>query len=457
MSADAILNQERLWEETLADDPATEAEARHGGTVSTEIDPALMHDIQVIVSRLVAKAKQLIGNFTTNLVEGWMQVRSKYDGGKVINRSQSGSWEHRCYGAGLQHNLGKSWGPPTWEKMTSSPPNPVFIDTAESSAKKVEKTRKRKATETAKESRRKSKYSKNDDSVAAQKAYSRHGNAIQPADITDDVSPEQLEDLKRNFYTTQIAVTKEQIEAIEQETKDQSESETWMKERAKRCTASRVGSILKMRKTTKRSKKVEEIVYSRFRGNRATHYGKSTEDIARHQYVAYQHQNGHAGLQAIRTGLVVSTDNPWLAASPDDKVHDPSASQSLGIAEYKNPYAARDLSLAEACDQVKSFCLERQVTEEKGRETCIYRLKKRHDYFYQVQCQMFCCNLEWCDFVVRTNKELHVERIFRDQDWWNKQLPKLKNFYFNALLPELACPRYNKGGIREPELATDEA
>lgn len=84
-------------------------------------------------------------------------------------------------------------------------------------------------------------------------------------------------------------------------------------------------------------------------------------------------------------------------------------------------------------------------------------LKKRHDYYYQIQCQMFCCDLEWCDFVVRTNKALHVERIFRDQTWWNQQLPKLRNFYFSALLPELAYPRYGKGGIREPGLATDEA
>lgn len=80
-----------------------------------------------------------------------------------------------------------------------------------------------------------------------------------------------------------------------------------------------------------------------------------TQDTARQQYVAYQHQNDHTGLQTTQTGLVVSINNPWLAASPDNKVHDPSASPSLGIAEYKNPYSARDLSLAEACDQIIYF------------------------------------------------------------------------------------------------------
>ncbi len=35
-----------------------------------------------------------------------MHIRMKFDGGKVINRSQSGSWEHRCVGAGLRQNMG---------------------------------------------------------------------------------------------------------------------------------------------------------------------------------------------------------------------------------------------------------------------------------------------------------------------------------------------------------------
>ena len=88
-----MLDQQRMWEDTLADDSATEHQARHGAPVSTEIDTTMMHDIQVLVSRLVMKARQLIKNFTTNLVEGWMQIRSKFVGGKVVNRSQSGSWQ----------------------------------------------------------------------------------------------------------------------------------------------------------------------------------------------------------------------------------------------------------------------------------------------------------------------------------------------------------------------------
>ena len=48
-----------------------------------EIDKKLMHDVQMLVSRLVEKAPQLIDNFTTNLAEAWIHVGSKFDGGKV--------------------------------------------------------------------------------------------------------------------------------------------------------------------------------------------------------------------------------------------------------------------------------------------------------------------------------------------------------------------------------------
>ena len=129
--------QEQLWKETTTDDLSIEREALRGGDVPTDMDPKMHHDLQVILSRLVGKARQLIENETTNIAESWMHIRSKFDRGKVVNRSQSGSWEHRCMGAGLQQNIGKKWGPACWMDMTDSPPNDVFVDAAECSAKKV--------------------------------------------------------------------------------------------------------------------------------------------------------------------------------------------------------------------------------------------------------------------------------------------------------------------------------
>ena len=81
----------------------------------------------------------------------------------------------------------------------------------------------------------------------------------------------------------------------------------------------------KNEENNKRSKKVEEMLYSKFKGNKATRYGTLMESTSRRDYLKYQSQHGHK-LTTVRTGLIISTENPWLAASPDDQVHDEDSS-----------------------------------------------------------------------------------------------------------------------------------
>ena len=64
---------------------------------------------------------------------------------------------------------------------------------------------------------------------------------------------------------------------------------------------------------------------------------------------------------------------------------------------------------------------------------------------------IFCTRVKWCDFVVRTSVDLHVERVPWDPQFRMLVLPKLHNFYFTAILPELVLPRMHTGGIREPK------
>ena len=404
---DVVSTQARLWAETTTDDTTIECEARRGGLTPTKPNPKLFHDIQTALSRLVSKASQLIENVTTNIAESWMHIRSKYDGGKVINRSQSGSWEHRCMGAGLQQNIGKQWGPEMWRQMTTSSPNKVFTDMARHSAKEMESNRKRKAEEEVKAKRRSSKYSSTDDMVAARKAYSRYDGGVLPDEADDDLSHAHLEQMKAGYYETKVVVTPETVNFIERQTLDQADNDLWIIERRKRITSSNLGSISKMRHTTKKSKKVELLLYSNFRGNAATHYGSDKEESTRQQYETYMKQNGHPTFKIEKCGLFVSLENPWLAASPDGLVHDPDTAQPLGLIEIKNPYSVRQLSLEEAI-KTPTFCLEQHKDDNT------YRLKRRHDFYYQVQCQLYCTNREWCDFILRTDMAMHMERIQRD-------------------------------------------
>ena len=234
-------------------------------------------------------------------------------------------------GAGLHQNIGPEWGPQVWEDMTSTSPNEVFSTVAERSATRVEKDRKRKATDKAKESRRRSKYIRIDDTAAARSAYSRHDGGISPEEVHDDIPSDQLQQLQTSYYKTKVAITEEEARDIEKSTRDQADNEQWMIERRKRLTASRVGSIAKMKKTTKKGNKVKHLLYSSFRGNEATRYGIAKEDKTRKDYITYQRRNGHPDLNVDICGLHVSLTDPWLAATPDGTVYDPiDASQVLG-------------------------------------------------------------------------------------------------------------------------------
>ena len=125
-----------------------------------------------------------------------MHIRTKFEGGKVINRSQSGSWEVRCAGAGLHANKGPEWGPRTWKRITGKVANDVFVRTAAEKARQVEKDRKRKATDEAKASRRASKYAKtNDDSLQARSDYTRHDSGPGVPEVDGGVPQPYLQGL----------------------------------------------------------------------------------------------------------------------------------------------------------------------------------------------------------------------------------------------------------------------
>ncbi len=84
----------------------------------------------------------------------------------------------------------------------------------------------------------------------------------------------------------------------------------------KTAEASMVGGIAKM----KGEKKVQALLYSMFKGNQATRYGKSIEAVSIHQYVSH-HQKQDPIFQVDKCGLFISKTNNWLAASPDGIVH----------------------------------------------------------------------------------------------------------------------------------------
>ena len=284
------------------------------------------------------------------------------------------------------------------------------------------------------------------ESSQGRKDYSRHDGGQNAEDVDTDLPPQYLKELMDKFYDTQVKADEQKVEEVQVLTRNQGSDENsahvWLAERRKRITASAVGRIAKRRPKTKVANAVKQHLYTSFRGCAATRWGNLQEPRARSKYIQSILRES-PNLRVHSSGPVVSTKHSWLAASPDGLVNDPREENAEGVVEYKNPYNARDMTISEVAENIKNFCLSQDKSGHLS-------LKKSHDYYYQIQATMFCTSRNWCDFVVNTTKDLYVQRIRFDEQFWNKVMPKLESFYFEAILPELACPRFHHGGIREP-------
>ena len=138
-----------------------------------------------------------------------------------------------------------------------------------------------------------------------------------------------------------------------------------------------------------------------------------------------------------------------MAASPDGLVLDCSdPANPCGLLEIKCPARGEKVSLVDLCTkpELKSSAFFLRYSNGK------FSLKTTHKYYYQVQGQLYITGRPWCDFVVWTPSYISVERIWFDSILWStKMYPRLREFYMNSLLPELASPRHPSGQpIQEP-------
>ena len=209
-----------------------------------------------------------------------------------------------------------------------------------------------------------------DNSLSSRKAYSRydyhstmsvlfmsilhgcrHDGGPDAADIPSDIPVHQLKELMLQFYNTQIVVNEEKSRLIQFNTmhhsQDDNESVSWITERRKRITSSNVKEVYKRRPTTPVAPLVHRFLYSTFRGNVATRWGLDREDSSVPIYLSWLHEDRHSVNATVnnKCGLVISTSYPWLAATPDGWVNDPTATPCQGLVEFKNPYAYRNLTL----------------------------------------------------------------------------------------------------------------
>lgn len=215
-------------------------------------------------------------------------------------------------------------------------------------------------------------------------------------------------------------------EAIAKETLGQQNCRVWYDVRQPRITASQCKRCI-LRPTTSPTKAVEEVLL----------YGANVQTKAMKEGIEWEpriierfmKETGH---QVRKSGFVLSESHPFLGASPD------------GITEEDKLVEVKKVVSKEGEDLAETMC-RLSIYKRDGDGISI---NKNHKYFYQVQQQLFCTNLEACHFIVCNGDEMHTDIIVFDATFWGDILCQLEVFYFQHVFPELVYPRLKYGGLR---------
>lgn len=179
---------------------------------------------------------------------------------------------------------------------------------------------------------------------------------------------------------------------MEKDTRGQFRSNKWFSFRAGRCTASNAKAICRTSLTQPSISLVRKVCYpldQRFHSD-ATDWGLNNEEVARNCYIAAI-AHYHEDFTCSKSGLQISLEHPFLAATPDGLVKCSCCGE--GVVEIKCPYNQRDQTIDQMVSR-SDVCLEK--TNEGT------RLKRESTYFFQVQMQMLVCKCKFCDFVLWT-------------------------------------------------------
>ena len=177
--------------------------------------------------------------------------------------------------------------------------------------------------------------------------------------------------------------------------------------------------------------------------SKQTDWGQKYEKVAREQYLKSQRPRHANILEVTDGGIVINPKWPFIGASPGGIIDCYCCGK--GVLEIKCPYSHRHESIEAAAGNDPNFCLKKDED--------LFYLDHKHTYYYQVQTQMFVCNVEYCDFCVCTFSESidefspYVERIFRDVEFWEDCVEKAKRFFTVCLLPKILGKWYTRPAI----------
>ncbi|XP_038066943.1 uncharacterized protein LOC119736969 [Patiria miniata] len=233
-------------------------------------------------------------------------------------------------------------------------------------------------------------------------------------------------------------ISEEQAELIASSTSGQGKSNLWHLYRYGRITASVLGSVVKfMNGSSKRdvsSLCSKMLGLNSFFPTRAMKWGIDHESVALASLKQCLELEGHQSVTLWNVGLYIDPDSPFLGASPDAMVS--CTCCGVQCVEVKCPHNkknAHNLDPQSFAGAKAIDCLNVTGNEQN----CTISLKEKHDYFYQVLCQIGVLNklknVSSGLFVVWTSKGMFVQKIHHNADQW-KAVKEYSELFFKQYL-----------------------
>lgn len=204
---------------------------------------------------------------------------------------------------------------------------------------------------------------------------------------------EELQDLSKNIH---LSWTDEQIIYIESNRRPQHQSKLWFQSRTGRVTGSTFKSVCRTAIESPSISLIDKIYYpekSQFYSV-YTEHGKKYEPKAQPEYEK-QISKVHTNFTLSVSGFVVSKEFPHCGVSPDGLVSCDCCGK--GCLEIKCPYLKRNSTLNAYLERKDCPLLKKDED---------FSLDSKHDYYYQVQLQMFVLNVTYCDFTLWSSKQM---------------------------------------------------
>ena len=153
--------------------------------------------------------------------------------------------------------------------------------------------------------------------------------------MNDSFNPPIL-DQPQNDVIKKITINLTESQQIEKITVRQSLEPEWLFQRSKRLTASNFGKVIKRKRPPTESFLRDIFVPKDLSKVSSIRHGRQQELIVRSLY-SRKMQKMCKQFIVFDAGLVVNPSFPYLGASPDGKVYDPTEKDPFGLLEIKKP------------------------------------------------------------------------------------------------------------------------